>query len=447
MARSKRIAYKAHVALSFNCNGSVFNIDPNKIVYILIDSDYENNVLPIIYVTLAVNEDLYKMINANRDSGTFTLVVQKFSINGNNGLDKTVINDVFNYVPSTQSANYMEDLNVGLDENNYRRITVGLVSATLVNTLRKSFNGVFNEIDQFTLVSMCMEDTNFVVEEFRDNAEYEQIIIPPLSTRYQFIKFLFEKNAFYWTKFIFFMDFERCYLVSKEGNPVDAGDGRPSNIIVDIKNITEPSAFYEGVELLDGAYYVYVNPSDAHLVSDEAREQMINNVITVDEDLGNTSLDIDYSGSSSKSVTQKQIFVRNENAALIKNELEFGSSAIQLSKAHMDGSVFTPNKQITVVNYGDNASYNGRYAIAYKKEFFKNAASEFVIGTTVGLKKIGQLHEPTIKKGGKMAYTREANLAVSKTAKKTSTGTQILKSPIGKSTSALSKILNSKDTK
>ena len=53
---TKRLSYNATVNLSFDYPKGRIDIEPEKISYIMIESDYENNVLPVIYVSLAVND-------------------------------------------------------------------------------------------------------------------------------------------------------------------------------------------------------------------------------------------------------------------------------------------------------------------------------------------------------------------------------------------------------
>ena len=49
-----RQAYNATVELAFDYNGQRENIDSEKIVYVMIEHDYETQVLPIIYISLSV---------------------------------------------------------------------------------------------------------------------------------------------------------------------------------------------------------------------------------------------------------------------------------------------------------------------------------------------------------------------------------------------------------
>ena len=54
-----RQAYKASIELAFDYNGRRDKIEPEKIVYVMIDWNYDKAVMPIIYISLSVSNNLY----------------------------------------------------------------------------------------------------------------------------------------------------------------------------------------------------------------------------------------------------------------------------------------------------------------------------------------------------------------------------------------------------
>lgn len=391
MATSNRQAYSANIELAFDNNGNRTYIEPEKIIYIMIEHDYENQVLPIIYVSMAVMNDLYTDIVKYKDSAKFYLNIKKSNKNSSVAISKKSITGTFNYIPSTMNPNFQEDLTSGdtFIDNSYKRIMIGLVSIELTNSLRKSFNGVYNNIDQKTLIGMAIEGTKCVLENIPYNLKYPSVLIPPISSRYQMLKFIFEKNNFYDTNFRYFMDFENSYLISKRGDAIPANDGNPDSIIVDIRSVTEAEAYYDGIEVKNGAYYVYINPSDSNVTINEGTEKVANQIVAVDEDIATQKLDLNINNSVGS--TTKQMFIRTDNAALYKNEMETNTIITEIIKHHIDGSMFTPNKSILVNNYGDYSKYNGKYLMVYKREFYKCVAGEFILSCNIGLKKIGNI--------------------------------------------------------
>lgn len=386
-----RQAYNATVELAFDYNGQRENIESEKIVYVMIEHDYETQVLPIIYISLSVTNDLYTKIVKYKDSAKFYLNITRTNKNSIASLSKKSITGSFNYIPSTTNPNFQEDLTSGDDflDNSYKRIMLGLVSIELTNKLRKSFNGFYNNIDQRTLIAMALEGTNCIIENVAYNKVYDSIVIPPISSRYQLLKYIFDKDNFYDTNFRYFMDFEKSYLVSKRGDAIDGGDGQLSSIIVDIRSVTEDEAYYDGIEIRNGAYYIYINPSNSNVTLNEGTEKVANQIISVNDDAPVQQLDLNINNSEGSDT--KQMFVRTDNAALYKNELETDTIITEIMKQHIDGSPFTPNKCIVVNNYGEYNKYNGKYLMIYKREFYKCIAGEFVMSCNVGLKKIGNI--------------------------------------------------------
>lgn len=407
--------YKAKIDLSFNYGNQVDKIQPETISYIMIESDYENKSVPIIYISLSVNSDLYSKIIRYKDSAKFNIRITKQNASSDTAISKLVLNDSFNYIPSTTNPNYTENLN-DMDyryDTSYRRIMIGLISVDLQNKLRQSFNSIYNNIDQNTLVGLAVEGIPTVIEPLTYNESYKSLSLPPINSRYKLLKHVFDKDPFYDTNFIYFLDFDRAYLMSKRGNPVDAGDGKLNNIIVDIRSVTAPEAYYEGMDTKNGAYYMYVNPVNTNVTLNLGTEKVANQLIGADDDGLTQKLDMNINNTQGS--TTKHTFYRTSNAALIKNELETNSVIIELFKQHIDGSVFTPNKSIMVSNYGEYSKYNGRYTLSYKKEFFKCIAGEFLISCNIGLKKVGNI-EPAKSPTN---YNYDRSSATSSSAKTT----------------------------
>lgn len=387
---STKKAYSAKIDFAFDNNGQRTQIDSEKIVYIMIEHNYDEEVLPLIYITFSVDNDLYSAILKYKDSAKFYLNIKQENKNSRSSIAKKAINGTFNYIPSATNPNFQEDLTDENDflDNSYKRIMVGLVSIELTNKLRKSFNDVYREVDQKTLLGIALEGTNCVIENIAYNKEYDRILVPPIASRYKMIEFIFNDDNFYDTNFRYFMDFERSYLVSKRGDPIESGDGQLSTVIVDIKSVTEDEAYTDGIDIQNGAYYININPSNSNVTLNEGTEKVANQLVAVNEEL---TQKMDMNINNTEGSTTKQMFVRTSNPALYKNEMETDTIITEIVKQHIDGSVFTPNKCIIVNNYGDYSKYNGKYLMIYKREFYKCVAGEFVMSCNVGLKKIGNI--------------------------------------------------------
>ena len=389
---SIRQVYGAEIELFFDYNNIREKITSERIEYLMVESDYENQVLPVIYLSLSVSNSLYNNIINYRNSAKFYLKVKRKNKNSKMSLSKTTIDGLFSYVTSTTNSNYSNELNLN-SVDPYRRILIGLVSVKLTNLLRKSFNEILNDVDTTVLIAKAIEGTNCIVERPTYNTYYNSILIPPISSRYRLLKFIFDKNPFYNTNFRYFMDFEKSYLVSKEGNPIDSQNDELSSTIIDIRPITSNEAYYDGIQIKNNSYYVYINPSNSNIIVNEGTEKITNQIVTVDDD-GNIKLyNLDMNQTDDSEIKQEFIRVKSDNS-VYKNEYESDSVIVEIVKQYIDGTPFTPDKCVTISNYGEYEKYNGRYLVLYKREFYKCVAGEFILSCNVGLKKISNIVTP-----------------------------------------------------
>lgn len=410
-------SYSATIDLFFDYNGLRERIPSENIVYLLIESDYDNQVLPIIYTTVSVDSNLYSKIIKYKRSARFYLNIKKINKSSNLSVYRDTISGYFSYIPSTTNPNYTEDLNVDAGSS-YKRIMIGLVSIELTNSLRKTFNNVYSDIYVNDLINIALEGTKCIRENITYNKFYKSILIPPMASRFKLLNFVFNSDPFYDTRFRYFMDFEKSYLLSNSGNYVDAGDGQFPSIIVDIRSILENEAYYEGIDIKNNAYYVYINPVNSNVIIDQGLEKVANQIVAVDEDEGVkiTDLNINITDGSDT----KQMFVRTDNIGILKGDIETNTVIVEIVKQNIDGYIFTPNKCIYINNFSEYSKYNGKYIMIYKKEFYKCVAGEFVVSCNIGLKRVGNLDDSSTSdiKINKSSAVRKSTSNIKNTSRK-----------------------------
>lgn len=385
--------YRATIDLTFIHNNDEIKINSDKIVYVLIDSEFETNVLPVIYLSVSLNNDLCTKVEQYKDEAKFRLKIQIDSATSSTSIKKTILNGLFNYIPSNTNPNYNQNLNSGtLSDDSFKRIMIGLVDSDMTDLLRVPFNGFYNDIDTETFFKIALNDIkSTIIQKPTYNYHYDSILIPPVLSRYRLIEWLYNKDRFYDAEFRFFMDYNNCYLVENNGEPVDEKDNI-KNIILDIKEVTDDKSYKEGYNIKNNAYYIYMNSINTNINTDQGTDKLTNEIIAVDGETGivtKSKLNINDSGNSSI----KPIFIRASDSSLYKNKLEMNTAIIELMKQHIDGSIFTLDKSISIKNHSDYSQYNGKYVMAYKKEFFKSVAGEFVMSTVLGLRKVGNIEE------------------------------------------------------
>lgn len=390
-------AYMGEITIAFdykaNINSSVrrINIEARRIKFLLIENTYENtNILPVVYVSIALPSDLYTMVVSSNETSKFYLKIRKRNALSDSSVYKKTVEDTFTYISSSTSPNFSDTIDMVSTES-YKSITLGLVSDSMTNILRQSYNGIYHNIDQSQLIQMITEGLGkLVMAPLKYNKHYTEFIVPPITSRYKFLQYLFYRDPFYDSMFTFFMDFNKAYIIPKNGVAVDAKDGNPSNVIINVKNFTAAEAYTDGYRIENGAYVLYVNGVNTNMIINNAMSKVSNNVVGYwDQYTEIQNLNIDNNNTAEN--TTKTTFVRSNNAAALRNEIESDSVILELLKQNLDGEIFEPNRSYSVSNYDSYEKYNGSYFLIYKKEFYYPVGDgDFIISTNVGLKKAAE---------------------------------------------------------
>jgi hypothetical protein len=173
---------------------------------------------------------------------------------------------------------------------------------------------------------------------------------------------------------MFFVDFNRAYLLDWSGDPIDARDGQYNTVFLNVTDLTDGAAFSDGLQVVNGAYYIQINPAKINIEINKKLDKIADQVIYIDDEGKVTYMDLDIT-KNQESIT-KQSFERGADAILEKNKLQSNQVFIDLYKEQVDTSILTPNKLYMLTNY-KKPEYNGRYAMVYKKEVYKNVNGEF----------------------------------------------------------------------
>lgn len=386
MARS---AYKCDINLSYILDNEETKIDQNFVKYIVIDNMYESKSMPVIYISIAVTNELYSLMVENEKSGKVYLRINRRNVYSNSSLSIKYIEGQFSYMCSTSNPNYSQSLDDSSMDSAYKIITIALISMDIINKLSNSFNGIYGEIDSATLLAKAVEDLDCVVKPIIYNPKYETLVIPAMNNKISLIKFLFDECPFYDTNYMFFTDFNRSYILDLTGEYCEARDGQLESVYFDIQELTTAESYYEGMQERDGVYYINVNPADTNVSENKGEDKDANQLVTISSGGNIEFVDIDVGQSEESEVRQR--FKRGTNATLYKNIQESNTVIIELVKENIDSTVITPNKEYVVKNYADYADYNGKYTLLYKKDIITNVHGEFGISVTLGLRKVGNI--------------------------------------------------------
>lgn len=425
-----RSAYMCEVECALVLPDKQVNFESAFVKTVMIDSGYQSTYMPVIYLIAKVTTEIYSMISNSEKEGKIYLRMDSYNAYSATSLSKTYIEGQFTYKLAEFDKNYTQDLSDGLGADaTYHTVKMALMSMEISNLARTSINGVYGNIDQDTLVTNALGGLDVVVKKPLYNPEYETIYIPALNSKMKLIKFLYEKCPLYDTNYIFFIDFNKAYLLDLTGEYCEGRDGQFSTVYIDIRNFTTETSYYEGMEIKNDAYYLYINPADVRIIPNKGSDMISNQYVFVDDNGGVDYVDLEVNNHIDSGV--KQSFRRGNNAALYKNMAESNTMIVELVKENMDGSLLTPNKEYIIVNTDQYAEYNGKYTLLSKQEYFINNSGEFGLSTTIKLRKVGNII--SLGAGVANAAARKSGSAVSR--RKSYTSNKISSSSSNKTTS------------
>ena len=389
---STNSAYKCSIAaMSLIVGNKETNIPTPSVKSIVIDTDYENKIMPIIYVSLSINLELYNKLVTSVNDGKIYLNIKKYNVKADVPIKEDKLKDQFIYfIPS--NATYIKDLGDEKDNKlySYIDITIGLMDIKLLDYKKKNFNTVYRNTDTRNLINIITSGRKLIMTPIKNNTKYNEFLMPPVTTRSEALDYIFNTDAFYDTMYTYFTDFDKSYLIDRTGRYTD--NGRLNTVFIDIKSLDARSSYYEGITIDNNknCYVLYLNPDDKTIVPNKVTEKVTNQIIGVYQNEV-TKLDLNINNSKHSADLTKSIFTRTNKVDTIiaKSELESTSVILNLSKANIDADIFTPDKAYTVSNYEEDKEYDGRYILIYKKEVIGRMDNQYATNTILGLRYVG----------------------------------------------------------
>lgn len=387
-------SYRYRVDAILILNDETISIQNESIVGITIDSNYDTNNRPIIYITFNIQPRIYDKLVLNSETAYINLRIKKSS-NGNSSINKDYIHDNFtyliksdpDYIQSLREKFRLKDKN---DEDSYVFGTIALFKKDSLDKIKQIHNTVIKNSNMASIVHKYTHDRRMVISEFQSTKDIDSIIIPPIESLTELIEFLNEFDALYNRKYRYFEDFGVTYLLDSSGKPVHSVD-KYDTVIVDVLDTTDERTKIAGINIDDNSnsYIINVDAQDTTMIIDTAQNIEYDSIIGISSSGDVYKLPLHNSnGKTNKSLVRR---IYNDNTRYIdniKNEMDNVSVVLQVTKSEVDGSVFTPNKEYLVNNYKAFKQYNGRVLLSFKKEVLIQQDGKFISSVILGLRKI-----------------------------------------------------------
>lgn len=389
-------SYNYIIEATYFANGKESTILSESIQSLLIKYDFITKNMPILYLSMKIKTDLYNVMVKNADNGTITLTIYKFiKLNGMMTKKSKYMQRMFSYfIPSDLDYNKSLD-SEDTNSNSYKVCTLGLYDMEIVNrnNLDVSINTIITNSDMQSIVHYCTTSLDIIVEPFKDNEKLAYCIIPPIDTVKMMLQYLNSVHNFYNTGYLFFRDFEKTYLLSREGNAVGVPVDQFKTIIIKIMDTVEYQTKMQSIEIDNdrSAYVLYIDANFINMRIDRLKDKKYHKLLGIDG-FGNsieTELDIAKNENGTEKVKLQRLNSGNmEYINTIKDKIEEDALVLNIKKTEIDTDILTPNREYLVQNFSSYSEYDGRYLLIYKRDIMVQQNGDFISNTIIGLKKI-----------------------------------------------------------
>lgn len=387
-------SYSYEIEMSYvDPNNREFPVVSPSIQYAVVDYDYDNYVMPIIYIIANLEANLYQRMQEGQFKGSVSFTLLKRNSSKENSSYTTYIQDEFQYFMK-DTPNPTKELDKQVDGKGqaYKLVVIGLVKIGLTEKNNKSFNTIYKNTNVASIVKDAMKHMRVVMEPFNFNYNITEFSVPPISTVGQFIAFVDQNFSLYGSPYLYFMDFDKVYLKSNSGKWVDAKDGKFKYIAIDVRDLSDFMQLIDGQVTDDSqdAYIIYVPQDKAKISPDRVTPNTTGAIVTISSDGTTQTASVDTSLITNvKSDIENVTPIKSDNANLAKmtaQAIEQKAVTLTISKAHTDHSIYTPNKEYLLSNYQGQNQYLGRYYMSYKKEIYQRSGPEMKGLITLGLR-------------------------------------------------------------
>lgn len=391
------ISYSHKIDARYILDGEEEIILPESITSLVINYDYDKNNIPIIYMGVRLETSLYNKMVTNTEKGVIVLTISKSKNNTNNSVYTNIIQNRFNYMMST-NPDYNSKMEKDTDTDNRLAFNckegfICLIQEDSTDNNKKIMNDIIKNSNMGSIIHKFTSHMKMVMEPLHVNKKFNFLIIPPLESVSRLLRYLNKQSVFYREGYRYFVDFNKTYLLSEEGNAVDARDGSYPTVLVNITEPTSELGAQTGIvtDRKNKAYVLNVNANITSVDIKKSEEKIFNKIIGVNTFGETKELNLDIhrtEGSSDKVRLERVPYDNMEYLDYLKNRIENSIISLHVTKTEIDSSLITPNKEYIVRNYPSFSEYNGRYVLSYKKEALLNQNGVFINSLIFGLRKV-----------------------------------------------------------
>ena len=380
-----------------NKKNKTTNIKTECIKSIVIDHNYENNCMPIIYATMKLDKALVDDMIINVNTNLMIVALYKYNDLTDTKEPIEVFRDKFTYfIPDDVNKNLNLDYNEATEKehlgNTYTEVIMGLMSINMINLNKRNIELNVSNNTIFDCVKYCTSNMkNLIIEPFVFDDTYDRIIMPAQNSINNALKFLNNYRVFYYTPYRYYQDFKYTYIISSSGKAIPKDNELYSSILVDFRDIGDANSLETGT-IIDKKSKTYEVPVN-YVFSNVFDNSIVNKSINKIKSVSNNGVNIRSLSNTADYSNEKMTTIRmnNDNDNMIYN-LEYKNNNdnvfIYFNKNDLDTDLFTINKRITVHNINRYQHYDGDYLLSRKRECYLREDKTFVMVSMINLKRI-----------------------------------------------------------
>ena len=235
-----------------NKKNKTTNIKTECIKSIVIDHNYENNCMPIIYATMKLDKALVDDMIINVNTNLMIVALYKYNDLTDTKEPIEVFRDKFTYfIPDDVNKNLNLDYNEATEKehlgNTYTEVIMGLMSINMINLNKRNIELNVSNNTIFDCVKYCTSNMkNLIIEPFVFDDTYDRIIMPAQNSINNALKFLNNYRVFYYTPYRYYQDFKYTYIISSSGKAIPKDNELYSSILVDFRDIGDANSLEIG---------------------------------------------------------------------------------------------------------------------------------------------------------------------------------------------------------
>lgn len=387
-------SYRYSIGMTYMYKKKEYPIDSSNIKSLVVDYDYDNRNMPILFITAAIDKNVVDDMIKNSRTKTLILNVAKTTKDASMSIQKNYIYGEFIYFISddlndTSELDYSSSTKESADI--YRKITIGLISKNLIDNNKRLTNDIFMNTSLLDIVLKHTSHMNMLVEPLADII-MPRFIVPPLTSISKFIRFVDNYHSLYTTSYRLFYDFNRTYLISSAGNNIQAKGENNNSIIINVNKSNTQESKAQGMytDKTNKAYIIQLSSTDIKCLEDKATDISYNKIIGIASNGTYKTVELNLQNAI-KSIEKVRIErMSNDNVDQInsiRNDILNSSMTIHFAKTELDTSVLTMNRKFIIKNYDKLYNKDGIFILSAKKEIYSPDNGSFILTTMISLKK------------------------------------------------------------